>query len=246
MHPIIHKKKAFYHTSGSLVKVYPLEVNLFNLKADYLPYDYENTLKACQTGCNSYEHNGGCPPYSPDYRTLSAPYAYALILYYKLYIRDLPEKPTTGYEYMHWTFTESFMPRLLLNTLISLAKRLSGYILSSGHCIGCKKCNFQKAEKICLKPDKRSYSLEAVGVNIVELMEKYSDSPIIWLEQGKEKSIPDYQLRVGAILHNNRLTSGEQEALLDVIYRRNLGKGDPTQNNTSSKELMRYQNKSSV
>ncbi len=229
MHPMIHKKRAFYYTSGSQEKVYPLEANIFNLTADLLPCDYEKTLQACQSGCNSYRFNGGCPPYSPTYRTLSAHYAYALVLYYKLYLRDFPVRPETGQAYMNWTFTESFMPRLLLNTLYSLARRLAGYVLSSGHCIGCKKCNFQGEIKICRKPDRRTYSLEAVGVNIVEMMAKYSDSPLIWLDQESDNRIPDYQLRVGAVLHNTPLTWEEQEALFGSIFRRNLRKSGPGQ-----------------
>lgn len=225
MRPIIYKKKAFYYTSGSRGKVYPLEVNIFNLEAELIPYDFEKTLKACQSGCNSYQYNGGCPPYSPSYRALSAQYAFALILYYKLYLRDFPTTPKTGKEYLTWTFTESFLPRLLLNTLNSLSKRISGYVLSSGHCIGCKTCNFQRGERICRKPERRTYSLEAVGVNIVEMMAKYSDSPLVWLNQKQEEKMPDYQLRVGAVLHNTPLTGVQQEALFgSSVFRRNLRK----------------------
>lgn len=224
MKPKIYKRTAFYYTSGSQEKVYPLEVNLFNLKADRLPCDYEKTLNACQSGCNSYQFNGGCPPFSPTYQALSAQYAYALILYYKLYLRDFPVRPETGRDYLNWTFTESFMPRLLLNTLNSIARRVSGYVLSSGHCIGCKKCSFLRSVKICRKPEKRTFSLEAVGVNIVEMMAKHSDSPLVWLNQEQDEKIPDYQTRVGAVLHNAALTGEAQEALFGAIFRRNLRK----------------------
>lgn len=225
MHPVIHKKRALYIASGTH-EVYPLEVNIFNINAALLPCDYEKTLQACQSGCDSYQVNGGCPPYSPAYQELSGQYNYALILYYKLHLSDFPVKLETGLEYMNWSFTESFLPRLLLSTLHSLAKRVCGFVLGSGHCIGCKRCNYLGENKACRKPERRTYSLEAVGVNIVELMEQYSDSPLVWLNQGEGVNIPDYQLRVGAVLHNHQLTGEQQEALFGSVYRRNLRKRD--------------------
>jgi len=226
MHPIIYKRKAFYYNSGTNPGVYPMEVNIFNIKADTIHSDYLKTSEACRTGCNLYALNGGCPPFAPDYQTLSKQYAYAMILYFKLSAKDYPRNLPADSQKNRWDFAVAFMSRALLASLVLLAEKLSGYVLSSGHCIGCRTCNFNSGENYCPRPDKRTYSLEAVGVNIVDLMKEYSDSPVIWWNDDK-KHVPEYQLRVGAVLHNVLIEAGEQEALLEAVFRGSLSQTDP-------------------
>ena len=60
--------------------------------------------------------------------------------------------------------------------------------LSSGSCRLCKPCKL-KLKQPCKYPDKKRYSLEAVGVDVNDLTIKLFNIPMLWY---KDKIAPKY------------------------------------------------------
>lgn len=192
----------FYKTSAKNPHIYPLQLGCFTLESGFIPTDKEHFNRICKEGCKSYASNGSCPLYSPDFKDLARQYKYATVLYFKLFTRHYPPKCLSGKHYVRWSFTESFMPRLLRRTAMTLADKMEGVPLVSGHCIGCRKCSYREGLNTCKNPEKRTFSIESTGVNVSDLMLLYTDSPLLWWDINNKYYIPQYQLRVGIILHN--------------------------------------------
>lgn len=207
----------FYKTSSKNPNIYPLQVYCFTLDSHQIPSDKEQINNLCRIGCNLYARNGGCPPFSPDYKTLSSKYKNATVVYFKLLTSHYPPKSLSGKHYVRWNFTESFMPRLLRKSLLTLANKLEGIPLFCGHCIGCRKCGYKEGSNSCKNPAERTYSLESTGVNVSNLMMLYTDSPLLWWDISNKNYLPKYQLRVGIILHNQINYREYDSSLLDAL-----------------------------
>lgn len=80
-------------------------------------------------------------------------------------------------EAYHAAFT--IMRSLLVGELME--KRGAGYtIAGSGACLVCGPCAGESGATECRFPDKRIYSLESMGVNVVSLTEKAFGIKLEW------------------------------------------------------------------
>ncbi len=207
----------FYKTSGKSPHIYPLQWACLTLPSDSIPTDKKQFHRICKEGCKSYASNGSCPSYSPDFKNLVRQYKYATVLYFKLHTRHYPPRCISAKHYIRWSFTESFLPRLLRKTAITLADKMGGMALVSGHCRGCKKCSYREGLNTCKSPEKRTFSVESTGVNVSDLMLLYTDSPLLWWDINNQNYIPEYQLRVGLILHNRDDYSRYEKSLPEFL-----------------------------
>jgi predicted metal-binding protein len=210
-----NKFQVLYTTTTG--KQYPLDICWNHLPSKLVPIDSEVTTEACKKGCNLYGRNGGCPPYAPMFSEISKDYM--LILYAKMLTKYFPEKVLNGNYYTRWVFVETFMASLTNRIGLEITDELDGYFLSSGHCSSCrpKKCSV-KIGKPCRNPTKRTYSLEATGVLVTELMKKKMGLELQWWDKRDKHLIPDYMVKVigvtrDEIFHENQTKMVIEKAL---------------------------------
>lgn len=185
-------KASYLTTTGNN---YPLEFGYTLLPSKSMPVDFEATTEACRKGCNLYGRNGGCPPFSPNYFSLCK--RYCLILYAKINTQDYPSKVLKGPYYTKWVFVETLLTPLTNKIGKCLQRVLGGQFLSSGHCSSCRpqKCAF-KEKKPCRKPKERTFSLEATGIIVTELMKDSFDIELQWWDPKVPELIPEYMIKV--------------------------------------------------
>lgn len=152
-------------------KHYPLEIKFSLIDSSCVIHDYHRITGYCQTGCKNYNQGGGCPPKAPQFSHIAAKYPYGLIICATLSSQWKPEKvKKSKSKYIHFRFQDVILSKFLTN----LGYSLRGYggtdvfFLNNGYCMGCgnKRCSFKAGEQFCRYPLKRTYSLEATGVDV--------------------------------------------------------------------------------
>ena len=151
--------------------------------------DVERFLGCCRD-CPNYNKRWSCPPLPFDpmefwksYQTL------------KLYARVLtPASDTSVDELMSGLRDEKGK---LLRELLSMEGQIpNSRSLAAGSCITCEECT-RKKDIPCCHPEVLRYSIEALGGDVGEIMERYFHHPLKWIEKGK---LPDYLTLVGGLL----------------------------------------------
>jgi len=146
----------------------------------------------CRLGCEKYGKTLACPPYAPspsEFRKIVREYRYALFMKYKTNAEadaelrvcltktndlTVPTEMKAKVENF-WIAWNKDMEKLR-DTVIVLEKAATekGFLLAvgliSGSCQVCEKCNVEKG--VCVHPEKRRFSEEAVGVNVKATAEK--------------------------------------------------------------------------
>jgi len=146
----------------------------------------------CRLGCEKYGKTLACPPYAPspsEFRKIVSEYHYALFMKFKTHAEadaelrtyltktndlTIPIEMKTKVESFWATWNEDM--KKLRETVIMLEKAATekGFLLAtgliSGSCQVCGKCNVEKG--VCVHPEKRRFSEEAVGVNVKATAEK--------------------------------------------------------------------------
>ena len=175
--------------------IYPLEIGYANVSSRSVPVAKKVTVEACRNGCKLYGRNGGCPPFSPNFSKIRR--SHFLALYAKILTKHYPPKVLNGHYYTRWVFVETFMTSLTNRIGKNLASTLDAYFLSSGNCHSCRpmRCAV-KDGKPCRKPDARTYSLEATGVLVTELMKNLFDTELQWWRPKEPDYIPKYMMKV--------------------------------------------------
>jgi predicted metal-binding protein len=202
----------FYKTTTG--RCYPLELAYDSLPSRLIPVNRQATTKACQIGCRLYGRNGGCPPLAP---TFSEKWGrHSLFLYAKILTENYPPKVLNGTYYTRWVFVETFLTALTYRIGRYLASELDSYFLGSGHCVSCrpKKCSLKQGDS-CRKPDARTYSLEATGVLVTELMENLFGIELKWWRPQEKDYIPEYMLKVIGLVRDEDF--GESEVRTAVL-----------------------------
>jgi predicted metal-binding protein len=194
-------------------KTYPLEIGFSSIPSGLVPVDAEATIKACRNGCSLYGRNGGCPPFSKKFSKIRR--NHFLILYAKMLTEFYPPKVLNGCYYTRWVFVETFLTSLTNRIGKKLAFALDGYFLSSGYCCSCKpkRCSV-KDGKPCRKPDARTYSLEATGILVTELMKDVFDIELQWWRPKEPDYVPKYMLKVIGLTREKDFNSDETKGAI--------------------------------
>ena len=85
-------------------------------------------------------------------------------------------------------------------TLLKLVSSNDRYI-SAGSCMQCRTC-IKEQDQPCIKPDKMSYSFEAMGIDVVRLTQNFFGHQLQWFANGK---LPEYTTTVGGLLTNSSI-----------------------------------------
>lgn len=197
--------------------VYPLEIGHAFVSSRLVPVNKKVTVEACRNGCKLYGRNGGCPPFSPNFSKICQ--SHFLVLYARMLTKYYPPKVLNGSYYTRWVFVETFMTSLTNRIGKNLASSLDAYFLSSGNCHSCrpKRCAV-KDGKPCRKPDARTYSLEATGVLVTELMKDLFDTELQWWRSKEPDYIPKYMMKVIGLTRERVFDAVEtKRAILSAI-----------------------------
>jgi len=202
----------FYKTTTG--RCYPLELAYDSLPSKLISVNGLATTKACKIGCRLYGRNGGCPPLAP---TFSEKWGrHALFLYAKILTENYPPKVLNGPYYTRWVFVETFLTALTNRIGRYLSSELDCYYLGSGHCVSCrpKKCSLKQGDP-CKKPNARTYSLEATGILVTELMEKLFGIELKWWRPQEKDYIPEYMIKVIGLFREEKF--GEPEVSTAIL-----------------------------
>lgn len=210
----MEEAKVIYKTNTG--NLYPLNLGWTNIPTDKIPYDKKVTNKACLVGCNLYNRNGGCPPFSPDFKQIQSNYKVATFIYAKLLTDDYPTRVLTGNYYVRWSFVEALLTPFLnrFKIIVDLKK---GYLfLSSGFCKGCgnKKCAVKDGTK-CRSPLKRTFSLESTGVIVTDVAKRFLGFELYWWNKQDTNCIPPYMTKIVALIGNQPIDSSEILSILE-------------------------------
>lgn len=188
-------------------KPYPMEVGFAVVPTRHVWVDVAATSEACRTGCRLYGRNGGCPPFSPRFDDI--PGDELLVLHARLLTVHFPPRVISGPYYSRWVFVETFLTPLLNRIGGVLAANLGAYFLSSGNCQVCrpKRCAVKEGLP-CRKPAGRTFSLEATGVLVTELMKDAFGLDLQWWNRDNPAHIPAYMIKVVGLKGNEFVGRG--------------------------------------
>lgn len=201
-------------------KPYPLDIGFAVVTSDQVSVDARATEEACRKGCRLYGRNGGCPPFAPHFHEI--PGEEILILYAVLMTRDYPLGVLNGPYYSRWVFVETFMTPLTNRIGKMLARHLEGYFLSSGNCQSCrpKRCAV-KDDMPCRNPQKRTFSLEATGVLVTDMMRDVFHIELQWWQRNNSLHIPDYMIKVVGLKGTDFVERGCVHEIIEDTLKQN-------------------------
>lgn len=152
---------------------------------------YKHNCEACR----SYGKNLACPPYSPIFSQYIGDAKTARVIclripleYFDQIITE--EKYRAGFRTVR---------RLLTDEL--LGYREKGYVIAgSGKCLACEQCSIETGDENCKYPERKVYSLESLGVNVIPLVKRSFNLDLEWSEDGRSAS---FVSSVGAVFYTD-------------------------------------------
>jgi len=212
----VEETNVIYKTSTG--NLYPLILGWANIPTDKIPYDKKLTNNACLVGCNLYNRNGGCPPFSPDFNQLQNNYKIATVIYAKLLTDDYPIRVLRGNYYVRWSLVEALLTPFLNRFKIIADLKKDFLFLSSGFCKGCgnKKCAVKDGKK-CRSPLKRTFSLESTGVIVTDVTERFLGFELYWWNKQDINYIPPYMTKIVAVIGNQPIDNSEILSILEGV-----------------------------
>jgi predicted metal-binding protein len=190
--------------------LYPIELGWTSVPSENIPYNKKLTDEACRIGCNLYNRNGGCPPFSPDFKKIIKNRKIATIIYVRLSTGEYPLKVLRGNYYIRWSFVEALLTPFLnkFEKIANLKEKI--IFLSSGFCRKCrnKRCAVKDGND-CRNPSERTFSLEATGVLVTDIAEKYLGFPLFWWDKNDCIYIPPYMTKVVGLIGNQQIDNSE-------------------------------------
>ena len=154
-------------------------------------FSYSPANKDFCRDCDMHGRNLACPPYSPFFPDYIADAAESLVICIRV-PSDRTEHPllTERYEICYREASELLVQELL-------AYRKLGYIVAgAGACTGCARCAVLNSDSECINPQRRIYSLESMGVNVVDLARRCFNIELEWSSEGY---IADFISTIGAV-----------------------------------------------
>lgn len=198
---------------------YPLEFGQAICQIKDLVFDPMKTWKACATGCSNFNRAGGCPPRAPKLNSFTEKNDLVWIIYCRFWSKYEHERVAiSNNPAIHWKFQDTILSSVLFKLGNKLVESIGGIHLGNGYCRGCpgKKCNFKIGIEECRNPFKRTYSMEATGINVVQTIKDIFGIELFWYHKGITK-IP-YMVKCIAILPpENKHNDIGKELLIDTL-----------------------------
>jgi predicted metal-binding protein len=143
--------------------------------------------------CLRFGKNLACPPHSPAFSEYLRTMEKARVICIRL-----PQD-----YFAHLAFEERYracfrQARSLLTERLVKARVAGHRVAGSGPCLACEECALAAGSKQCEKPEKRIYSLESLGVNVVGLVKRCFQMDLDWSTDGQ---YADFVCAVGAVFY---------------------------------------------
>jgi predicted metal-binding protein len=182
-----------HHKIDHVTQQYELEIHKFtgSLPTVLFDWDYHKFSDLCKKGCRNYGSKYSCPPLSPTFTDFLDSASKAQAICYKIDLVQLA--PIALYGRIR---AGNSSLKSLLDRELSFFKTQGFKVAGSGSCRACKACGARTGEP-CKKPDRRIYSLEALGVNVASLVEKLFGFELEWYLPDRKR--PEYTCAVGAV-----------------------------------------------
>ena len=178
------------------------DVNIVRILSNEL-IDLEDKNKfdrMCDSGCPNFGRKWSCPPFAPAYIDYSTKWKYLYIWFIQIKMKQLMYIKS---DYLKIKAANSILKSRADKYLREISLKYGKYI-STGSCRFCKPCK-RKIEQVCAKPEKKTYSYEAMGIDVGTLVEKYFASKLLWYKRGQ---LPEYTSIVCGLLSNDLLSFG--------------------------------------
>lgn len=193
-----------YTTAGG--NKYPLEIFYASTLGKQICYQPDAIRKLCRVGCSNYGVGGGCPPKAPLFEDMVNADDQVILICSLFRSEHKPEKVKQSNNIaIHWKFQDGILARLLKKIGENLQNAFGGTFLATGYCMGCpgKRCSFKLGEEVCRNPGKRTYSMEATGINVVETVNAAFGIPFHWYTK-RNTDIP-YMLKCIAFIPKEKI-----------------------------------------
>ena len=185
---------------------YNLKIKIIEAKS-IIKYEQKNKFdRLCKEGCPNYGKKWSCPPYAPPYRNFSKNYNFLIVGL--LYV-DMDQFAYIKNPYLKIKAANSILKSRADKTIRQMTSGKNNYI-STGSCRLCKPCRCKLGEK-CARPDIKSYSFEALGINVGSLSRDILNHELLWYKKGE---VPKYTSVVVGILSNDYIDLQQIEDVL--------------------------------
>lgn len=158
----------------------------------YCNQDYFNLL--CKDGCPNFGKKWSCPPYAPNYIDFTRQYNKILIVLLQIELEE--------FAYIKQNYLKIKAANSVLKSRVDKALKKSlidkEFYISTGSCRLCKPCKCKKGI-ICKHPQEKTYSFEALGINVSELAKECFGIELQWY---KKDYLPEYTCVVAGLLTN--------------------------------------------
>ena len=148
----------------------------------------------CVLGCPNYKKKWSCPPFAPTYHHFAAKWKYLDIWLMQI---EMDKFIYIKNDYFKIKVANNILKSKADNYLRKMASKYGKYI-STGSCRLCKPCKC-KIGQPCANPKKKTYSYEAMGIDVNALVKRYFNSKLLWYKRGQ---LPKYTSIVCGILSN--------------------------------------------
>lgn len=174
---------------------------------DMVKYEEKDKFDSlCQNGCPNYNQKWSCPPLAPSYSRFVSAYEKIIVV---VISTTLDQFSYIKNDYLKVKAANTIMKSRIDKVLRSFLSNDSYYI-STGSCRMCKPCK-RKLNQACAHPDKMTYSFEALGINVSEMVKDLFDFELLWY---KKKSLPEYTSVVAGIVFNGEF---DDKLLIDRL-----------------------------
>lgn len=182
-------------------KSYPCDIFYKTIATKEIVFDYEYITDLCRKGCKNFNVGGGCPPKAPRFDELIPNYPEGVLICARLLSVYKPVKVrNSNSPYIHYRFQDIILARLLTLLGNEIRQRWQEtYFLNNGFCSGCKKCNFKIGYNFCRQPDKRTFSMEATGINVERTLQNVFGIELQWYNKENYRDV-DYMVKAIVIL----------------------------------------------
>jgi predicted metal-binding protein len=148
----------------------------------------------CVSGCPNYERKWSCPPFSPTYSNYAASWKYLYIWLMQIKMKQFSYIKS---DYLKIKVANNILKSRADKYLREISLKYGKYI-STGSCRLCKPCK-RKIGQPCAYSEVKTYSYEAMGIDVNALVERYFTNKLLWYKRGL---LPEYTSIVCGLLSN--------------------------------------------
>lgn len=194
-----------------------IEYKVFILNADVkdiIKYELpEHFADLCKEGCVNYGIKWSCPPYAPVYHEFVKNYNNITICFSQTQMDQF------GYiknDYLKIKAANTILKSRIDKALRKLIDEDTFYI-STGSCRLCKSCKC-KIHEPCSNPDIMTYSFEALGINVADMVGDLFGIPLLWY---RKNQLPQYTSVVAGLISKEKY---DQNLIIEVLETLNENK----------------------